>query len=333
METAPRYGILLPHFGRHASRTRLISAARQAEQAGFDAVFVRDHLYYKPRPLEIPDPQFLDTFITLAAAAAVTERVLLGTAVVNPHRHPIHAAQLWGSLDRVAGGGRIFPIWGLGATRSTDLVGMSGWDREEALNEYVDIVRKLWSGGPVDHDGQYFKFKGIALDPVPQGPVPHWYGGPSYAAVRRAVEHFDGYSAGQMPGRDYRNRRKRLIELCETAGRPVLPTCISPIVSPGRTVEDGLRHVPIEQLAHDFSRKFSVPKSGTYRTIADFTGALIAGPAEDIIAGVREHQRSGVDLVIFDMRLRFGDWDDCIAMLGEEVVPRLHEGDPGLRPA
>ena len=323
----PTYGVLLPHFGRHAERRRLLTAAQQAEHAGFDVLFARDHLYYQPRSLEIQDPDFLDTFVTLSAVAAVTQHALLGTAVINPHRHPIHTAQLFGSLDRVAGGGRLFTMWGLGAARSTDAAGMASWDKPEAFKEYIEIVRALWSGKKVDHDSPYYKFEGVSVSPVPEGQVPMWYGGTSLAAVRRAVEMFDGYSAGQMPGRDYLSRRKRLIELCEAAGRPVLPTCISPIVSPGRTVEEGARFISIQQLAEDFEPKFKVPMSGHYETLADFTGAAIAGPADEIIAGIRGHHKNGVDMVIFDLRLRFADWDECVQMIGEEVLPVLKRED------
>lgn len=301
-----------------------------AERAGFDVLFARDHLYYQPRPLEYKDARFLDTFVSLAAAAAVTTRAMLGTAVMNPHRNPIHAAQLWGSLDHLAGGQRIFPMWGLGAPRSTDAAGMNDWDIPAALGEYIDIVRRLWSGEKITHEGKYYRVPGVSIEPVPVGPVVNWYGGPSLAAVRRAVESFDGYSAGQMPGRDYRARRRRLIELCEAAGRPVLPTCLSPIVSPGRSYEDGAAHVPIEQLSADFVRKFKVPPSGRYETIADFTGAVIAGAPSDIIAGVRLLQSMGVDMVIFDLRLRFDEWDDCVALIGEEVLPVLHREDARL---
>lgn len=321
------YGVLLPHFGRYASRQRLLTAAQQAERAGFDVLFVRDHLYYQPRPLEVQDPAFLETFVTLSAVAAVTERAKLGTAVINPHRHPILTAQLLGSLDRVAGGGRLFTMWGLGAARSTDAAGMASWDKPEAFKEYIEIIRELWSGEKVSHDSHYYKFEGVSVSPVPEGKVPMWYGGTSLAAVRRAVETFDGYSAGQMPGRDYLIRRKRLIELCEAAGRPVLPTCISPIVSPGRTVEEGARFISIQQLAEDFGSKFKPPKSGQYETLADFTGAAIAGPADEIIAGIRGHQKNGVDMIIFDLRLRFGDWDECVQMIGEEVLPALKRED------
>jgi len=321
------YGVLLPHFGRAATRERLLSAATSADRAGFDVLFARDHLYYQPRPLEHQDSRFLDTFVTLAAAAAVTTRAMLGAAVMNLHRNPIHAAQLWGALDHLAGGERIFPMWGLGAPRTVEAAGMGGWDLPVVLREYMHTVRTLWSGEKMTYQGTYYAVPGVSIDPVPAGAVSCWYGGPSLAAVRRAVETFDGYSAGQMPGRDYRARRRRLIELCESAGRQILPTCLSPIVSPGRTYEDGARHVPIAQLSADFVRKFTVPSSGRYETIADFTGSVIAGAPSDVIGGVRSLQSMGVDMVIFDLRLRFDEWDECVALIGEEVLPALHRDD------
>jgi len=332
----PLYGVLLPHFGRVATRDRLLSAAVSAERAGFDVLFARDHLYYRPRPLEGEETLFLDTFVTLAAAASVTTRPMLGAAVMNPHRNPVHAAQLWSSLDHLAGGGRIFTMWGLGTPRTIEAAGMGGWEIPDALREYMHVLRALWTGDALTYKGAFYQVTGVSLDPIPAGPVPCWYGGTSLAAVRRAVETFDGWSAGQMPGRDYRSRRRRLVELCEAAGRAVLPTCLSPIVSPGRTHEDGVRRVPIEQLSADFVRKFKVPASGRYQTIEDFTGGVIAGAPADIVAGIRSLQAMGVDMVIFDLRLRFDDWDECMSVLGEEVLPVLHREDgraPGVAPA
>jgi alkanesulfonate monooxygenase SsuD/methylene tetrahydromethanopterin reductase-like flavin-dependent oxidoreductase (luciferase family) len=64
---APRYGVLLPHFGPHASRHRLVEACRTLEAYGFDSVWVRDHLVYHPHPFEHPDRTHRDPFVVMKA--------------------------------------------------------------------------------------------------------------------------------------------------------------------------------------------------------------------------------------------------------------------------
>ncbi len=328
------YGVNLLHFGRHATLPAILDAARQAERAGFDSLFVRDHVAYRPRTLEANEPDFLDAFMTLSAAAAVTARIALGTAVLNPHRHPIHAAQLLGGLARLAGEGRVLPMWGIGGDRELSAVGL-GEDRGELLREHIEIIRRLLSGERVDHSGKRYSFTDVSVHPVPQKPIPMWYGGGTVAGVRRAVETFDGWSAGHIPGRDYRRLRRKMLTLCEEAGREPLPSCISTLVSPGRTVEEGASKAGLPRVAEDIARspkKFLVPESGRFETIADLDGAVVVGTAADVIEGVRAHQRNGVELVIFDLRQRAADWDECMQMLGEEVLPVLHRED-GRKPA
>lgn len=328
------YGVNLLHFGRHATLPAIIDAARLAERAGFDALFVRDHVAYRPRTLEADEPDFLDAFMTLSAAAAVTERIALGTAVLNPHRHPIHAAQLLGGLARLAGDERVLPMWGIGGDRELTAVEL-GEDRGELLREHIEIIRRLLSGAPVDHHGKRYRFTDVVIHPVPERPIPMWYGGATVAGVRRAVETFDGWSAGHIPGRDYRRLRRRMLALCEEARREPMPSCISTLVSPGRTIEEGASKAGLARVAEDIARspkKFMLPESGRFETIADLDGAVLVGMAADVIEGVRAHQKNGVELVIFDLRQRAADWDECMQMLGEEVLPVLHRED-GRKPA
>jgi alkanesulfonate monooxygenase SsuD/methylene tetrahydromethanopterin reductase-like flavin-dependent oxidoreductase (luciferase family) len=331
--TTPRlqYGLNLIHFGKQAQPESILRSARLAEHYGFDSVFVRDHVAYRPRKMEKAEPDYLDAFVTLSAVAAVTKEIVLGMAVLNPHRHPIHEAQLLGSLARLAGAHRVFPMWGLGGDREFEAIGLAAADRPRLLVEHIEIIRALWTGKRIDHTGEYYSFTDVDCHPVPEGgPLPMWYGGSSVAGVRRAVETFDGWSAGHIPGRDYRRLRRRMLAMCEERGRAPLPSCISPLVSPGRSVEEAVAKVSLEKVIEDFSqprKRFTLPESGRFQTLEDLDGGVIAGPASEIAAGVRKHQQAGVDLVIFDMRQRADDLEECIAMIGEEVLPVLHRED------
>src|SRR6266540_2712 len=113
-ETGRQYGLLLPHFGEHASRQNLIRGAQRIERYGFDSVWVRDHLVFHPHGMEGQDRTHVDPIVTLSLVAGVTDRVILGTGSLIPHRHPIYAALVLSSLEFVAGPGRVIAGFGMG---------------------------------------------------------------------------------------------------------------------------------------------------------------------------------------------------------------------------
>jgi probable F420-dependent oxidoreductase len=325
-----QYGVLLPHFGSHATPNRLLEGVRKIEAYGFDSVWVRDHVVYHPHEHEDQDRTHLDPFVVLSAAAAATSRVTLATGTLIPHRHPIHAALMLGSLDWISGGGRVLAGWGIGTYQHEfEAVGLGKWDRRELLEEYVAILRALWSGGDVSHHGAFFNFDDVEIRPVP-GPsrtIPVWYGGASKAAVRRAVEYCDGWIPGRAPRFAFTSLMQRMRRLAEDAGKPLPRTGNIPYVSPAKTVEEGARAFRVEALLQDTQNQYGIGPNGEMRTLADLDGAAIAGPSEVIVEEVRRHQEAGVEHFVFDMRSRFEEWEDCLGIIGEEVLPQLRATD------
>ena len=324
------YGVLLPHFGPHAGRERLLNGTKRIEELGFDAVWVRDHVVFHPHAYEDPDLTHVDPFVVLSALAGVTERVVFATATLIPHRHPIHLALLLGSLEFIAGEGRVLAGWGIGANDSEfQAVGLGGIDRRKLVPEQIAAIRLLWEGEPVDFEGETYSFKDIAIRPIPASPtsIPMWYGGGSKAAARRAVEYCDGWIPGRMPRRDIRERVARMGRLSAEAGRAVPTPGVIPYVSPGRTVEEAASHFNLEELLSTTARQYLPPESGEFRTLEDLDGAAIAGPADVIIEEVRAYQSSGIDHLVFDFRTRFTNFEECVEMVGQEVLPELHRGD------
>lgn len=331
-DSAPlvRYGVLLPHFGGYATRARLIEGARRIEALGFDSVWVRDHVVYRPYGFEDPDPTHLEPFVVLGAIAAATERVILATGALIPHRHPIHVANLIASLDRIAGPGRLLVGMGLGAWQHEfDALGLGDRDRKTMLAEQIDILRRLWSGGPLDHDGAYYRFTGVEIHPRPVGHVPIWYCGASLGAVRRAVELCDGWLP-RMPLRDFTARIRRLPALAKSAGRPVPAAGVLPFVVPGRTTEEALRHIDakfLRAMTAEADRRWQRPASGAFETADDLDGVLIYGDPDRIVAGVRRLEEAGASHVVFDLRIRFAEFDEMVTLLGERVLPALRRSE------
>jgi len=325
------YGVLLPHFSEHATRKRVIEDVQQLEAWGFDSVWVRDHLVYRPHRFESQDRTFVDPFVVLSGIAAVTDRIQLAFGSLILHRHPIHTALLIGSLDFLAGGGRVVPGFGLGTFDAEyAAIGMEGWDRRDVIREQIDVMRALWKGEEIDHDGAYYQFTGVDVHPVPSGEVPIWYCGSSLAAARRAVEYCDGWIPGRMPRRDLRRRVDRMRQLSDEAGTPLPKVGVIPYVNPGRTMEEAMKGIDIPAVVSEASKRYSEPPSGRWETLADLDGAVIAGTPDVIVEEVRAFQAEGVEHFVFDLRTRFDAWEDCIQILGEEILPELRRGDaPG----
>ena len=334
-DTTPRYGLLLPHFGAFTSREVLLRAARAAERYGFDSLWARDHLVWHPHKLEGQDRTYLDLFVTLGLAAGVTERITLGSASLIPHRHPIQTALALSSLEFVAGAGRIIAGFGIGTyNHEFEAAGMGHIDRRELIEEQVAIMRRLWTGETVSYAGKFYSFEDVDIHPTPSrgGAIPIWYCGNSPASVRRAVEYCEGWMPGRMPIRTYAKRIERLRQRAEEAGKPVPTAGAIPITSPGRTLEAALGKVNWQEMLRTGVKDWIPPESGRWERVEDLEGALIAGPADVIVEVTRKFQQAGLNHVVYDFRFRFDDWEECIGILGEEVLPELRRGDAAAAP-
>jgi probable F420-dependent oxidoreductase len=326
------YGVLLPHFGRHATPESVIDDAVRIENWGFDSIWVRDHLVFHPHEYEDQNRTFVDPIVALSAIAARTERITLATGSLIPHRNPIHTALLVGSLDFVAGPGRLLIGWGLGTYQHEfDAIGNGDPDRRELLPEQIEIMRELWTGAEIDYHGKFYDFTEVQIAPVPALPVPTWYCGTSLAAVRRAVEYCDGWIPGRMPRTQFSQRVARMQRLADEAGKPLPDTGVIPWISPARTVAEGRRAVDLDQLLEAAAKKgYGAAAGGAAQSLDDLAGSVIAGPPDVIAEEVQAFHDVGARHVVFDLRARFADWSECIALIGEEVLPLLGRTAPAL---
>jgi probable F420-dependent oxidoreductase len=187
-----RYGICLANIGSYADPRTTVRLAVAAEAAGWDAVFVWDHLAF------VWGPPAADPWITLAAVATRTERVRLGPAVTPVARRRPHVlAQQVATLDVLSGGRVVFGA-GLGGSKSEFAkFGEPDDDRVRAamLDEGLELLRGLWSGLEIHHEGEHYRVDGVKLAPTPvQERVPIWIGGNREPSLRRAAR-WDGWLA------------------------------------------------------------------------------------------------------------------------------------------
>ncbi|MEX1008989.1 MAG: TIGR03619 family F420-dependent LLM class oxidoreductase [Acidimicrobiia bacterium] len=191
-----KVGIHLPQFGKAIVAGGAQRAAREAEQQGFDAVCVSDHLVI-PKEQPYPAPYILDPLQTLAFAAAVTETIGLGTSVlVGPqYSSPLALANSLASLDTMSNG-RLTVGLGIGwSKREYDALGGHFDHRGARLDELIRMFRLVWENSTADFEGEYYpSFDQIRVLPPPAHRIPIWIGGAAPTAVERALRN-DGYHA------------------------------------------------------------------------------------------------------------------------------------------
>ena len=181
-----RFGLHLPQLGRSAGLDHIVRIARRAEDLGFDDVWVADHVAV---PTSLPGmPSFFPEPVPLlAAAAAHTTRVGLGTSVLVPaYRNPMQFAKQWATLDWMSGGRTILGVGAGWLEPEFEACGIPMRSRGQRLDDYIGGWRAAWGGGE-EYASEHFSFSGVRIKPAPAGPVPIWIGGSSAGALRRAA--------------------------------------------------------------------------------------------------------------------------------------------------
>src|SRR5690242_13662322 len=143
-----RFGMHLPQYGRAAGSEAIVAAARRAEELGYADIWVSDHIVH-PAEQTYPSPYLLDPFATLTWAAAVTERVRLGTSVlVVPQHNPVWLANHLATVDAMSGG-RLLLGAGVGwSEREYEALGQGFGDRGRRLDEILELLRTAWRDDP-----------------------------------------------------------------------------------------------------------------------------------------------------------------------------------------
>jgi alkanesulfonate monooxygenase SsuD/methylene tetrahydromethanopterin reductase-like flavin-dependent oxidoreductase (luciferase family) len=185
-----RYGLGVPNGGEFADPVRLAALAREAEAAGWDGFFLWDHVIRRP-----PWQPMVDPWVSLAAVATATNRLVLGPMVTPLARRRVSVVARQSVTLDVLSGGRLRMGVGLGAP--DDEFTRFGEDadprrRAAVLDESIDALQRLWSGEPVDVRGEHVTIDGVTFLPRPvHGRIPIWVAGgwPGGAPFRRAARH------------------------------------------------------------------------------------------------------------------------------------------------
>lgn len=171
----------------HADPGLLIRVAERAEELGFDSVWTGDSLFHRPR---------FDPITMLAAVAARTSRVTIGTAVlIASQRHPLLLAQAVATLDRIANGRLVLGVGAGWIPLEFQALGVPYDQREGRLRDTIAICRAMWADEPEPVTSPYWDIpiEEIRPKPIHTGGPPVWIGGSGPKALRNAGRLFDGW--------------------------------------------------------------------------------------------------------------------------------------------
>jgi alkanesulfonate monooxygenase SsuD/methylene tetrahydromethanopterin reductase-like flavin-dependent oxidoreductase (luciferase family) len=221
-EATLRCGVLLPSFDalRTGQTPPIVRAARLAEELGFDAAWVGDHL-------ACPAPG-LDAPACLAAAAAVTNQIGLGFSVMLLGlRQPAWAAKQLSTLDALSGGRLLLGV-GVGGEFPDEFTaaGVSVKQRGARLDAALEILPDLLAGQPVDHEGPVLSVQSPPLLPAMRTPPPLYIGGRGEPALRRAARRGDMWLPMWLTPERVAQRTRTLAQLAEAEGRPAPGTAL-----------------------------------------------------------------------------------------------------------
>jgi probable F420-dependent oxidoreductase len=179
----------------------LVATAEAADREGYYGCTVADHVMY-PKDIgsKYPyagewgaDAPFPDPWVTIAAMAARTEKLRFISAIyLAAARPPVIVAK---SVATAAILSDYRVEFGLGVgwmKEECDYTGQDFHNRGKRLDEMIELLRKIWAGGFVEHHGTYYDYEPFVVPPAPKGPIPIWGGGDSERPLRRAA-HLDGW--------------------------------------------------------------------------------------------------------------------------------------------
>ncbi len=208
---------------------RAVPLARAAEERGFESLFVVEHTHI-PASRRTPYPmggdlpsiywESYEPFTFLAQAAAVTERLNIGTGIcLVPEHHPIALAKRVASLDSLSNGRFLFGIGAGWNAEELENHGVQFEDRWKVLREHILAMKACWTEKAAEYHGHYVDFDPVWVEPKPtrQPHPPILIGASSKWAIERIVEYADGWLPVLVP--EFDERLAQLHRLCEEHDR------------------------------------------------------------------------------------------------------------------
>ena len=245
-----RIGYGLPVGGPAAGPEELIQVAQRAEELGYDSVWVWERVIYPVEPqvpyVASPDGSYpdifkraLDPLDTLTFVAAHTNRVALGTSVINmPYYNPVLLARRITTID-ILSGGRVRLGLGLGWSKDEfDVIGRPMKNLDRLADEFLSVLKTVWTTDPSEHHGEFYQLPKsiIQAKPVQQPHPPIYLAAYSPGGLNRAARLADGWTPVGIPLDGMKEMYEGLRSMAREAGRN--PDDVELIVRANFTLSD-----------------------------------------------------------------------------------------------
>ncbi|HET6807760.1 MAG TPA: LLM class F420-dependent oxidoreductase [Nitrososphaera sp.] len=286
-----KVGILLPQTGELATRDNVLYIGKEAEKEGLDSVWVFERLLWpvKPQtpyggvpnaPIPVEYQSVLDPLETLTYVAGNTERISLGTSIIDMFFHnPVTLARRFATLD-VLSGGRVIAGLGIGWSKDEyDAAGMPFRQKGARADEYMQVLKRIWTDDVVEFKGQFYDIPASKIGPKPmQKPHPPiLLGAYSPKTFPRIVKYADGWIpiAGFVPLEQQEQAINALRESARKANRDPSDIRIVVLTYPNL----------LDSSSTSSSNQQRLPLTGTIDQIGNDVEQIKAIGAEHIIFG------------------------------------------------
>ncbi|HEX6867690.1 MAG TPA: TIGR03560 family F420-dependent LLM class oxidoreductase [Candidatus Limnocylindrales bacterium] len=294
------------------SWTDLRDACLAAEAAGWDSIWVDDHLLADEG--DATDAK-LEGWATLAALATLTSRARLGLLVAaNTFRNPGLTAKLATTVDHLSGGRSVLGLGGGWFEREHDAFGIdfgAGFgDRLDRLDEAAGLIRRLLDGERLTHEGRYYRMTDALVTPLPVQPrLPIMIGGSGPTKTLRTTARYADLWNGFGPPERIADVSGTLRERCDEIGRPF--DAIERTVTTHIVIRDttAAAEAAWDETARHHGIVGRIGADGTGR------GLTVGGPPQTVDAFLDGYREIGVGEVVFVFRAPF-DFE-TIGRLGE----------------
>ena len=255
-----RFGFALPQVGSAVGPDSLVTAAKRAEDLGFDSLWVLDRILWPVNP-QVPYPigdgslpvkykNVLDPLDTLTFAAAHTRRIAVGTSVLNlPWYNPVLLARRLTTVD-ILSAGRLKVGFGVGwSPDEYEAAGASWQERGKRADELIQALKKIWTTDPVEFHGKYYRIPKSVIGPKPvQKPYPPVYmAAYTPAAMKRVAAEANGWFPVGIPLSDVEPMFAAIKNMAKEAGRD--PSALELIVRANVEIHNS----PIQKNRVDFT--------------------------------------------------------------------------------
>ncbi len=322
-----KFGIRLPNSGPLASRTAITRIAKEANELEYDSVWVHDHTNYDKTNvvtghissgcMELmretgydKKPDFFEALTTLAYVSGITDDIKLGTAVlVLPQRNPVLVAKQVATLHLLSGERVILGV-GIGSRQKEyDVLGTPYERRGKRLDEYVQLMRRVWTDDAVNFNGEYVTVEdGHFFPKTPHIPV--WFGGYAEESVRRVAKSGNGW----IPGGSVSFYEKML---------PTLTSYAKKYGRSPRDIEIGCEiYTTIAKTTKEAVSICGSTISSAFGTIERGLERGLVGSPHDIGEKIEKYKNTGVEH--FELKLLSSGLEnmiDMIELFSREVVP------------